>query len=87
MPELRSQYMKAMELPKGTGVTKRWEIKSNSNGGLFGWIRWYGPWRQYCFFPCEGTLYNVGCMAPLIAFLSDAQKEYKENAARTKRMR
>ena len=36
-----------------------------SNGDvetLLGVIKWFGAWRQYCFFPEENTLYNNECL-------------------------
>ncbi len=25
-------------------------------------IKWYGRWRQYCFFPEEGAIWNTRCL-------------------------
>lgn len=77
MAELKSQYMQAVQLPT-TGLTEHWEILSRRDGGILGWVCWYGSWRQYCFFPCEGTVFNAGCMESLVAFLSDANAEHQE---------
>lgn len=34
-----------------------------------GSIRWYGPWRQYCFEPAALTVFSMGCMADITAFI------------------
>jgi hypothetical protein len=30
-----------------------------------GEIKWYGAWRQYCFFPSEATIFNTGCLTDI----------------------
>jgi len=36
---------------------------------IIGRIRWYGPWRQFCFFPCADTAWSDGCLADVRNFL------------------
>ena len=76
MIELKSKYMEAI-IQAATGTTWRWWITSKSSGDTLGSIRWYGPWRQYCFFPTEGTLFNSGCMESLVEFLKEANVEQR----------
>lgn len=45
-----------------------------------GWIRWYGPWRCYAFFPENRTIFNHGCLKTIneyIAQLMDDRKAHK----------
>ena len=35
----------------------------DAGGERLGTIRWYGPWRQYCFFPEPDTVWSAGCLA------------------------
>lgn len=42
-----------------TGV---WIVRSVRSGTTLGVIRWYGPWRQYCFFPTSATIFNTDCL-------------------------
>lgn len=37
-------------------------VQSKSGGYLLGKIKWYGAWRQYCFYPEPETIFNTGCM-------------------------
>ena len=46
-----------------TSSPHRWSIRSNSDDFLLGWIRWYAPWRRWCFLPCEGTVWSNDCLA------------------------
>ena len=56
-----SQYMDFVEI-KTSGKTKRYTIFSRSSSAQLGEIKWWGAWRQYCFFPAEDTVFNCGCM-------------------------
>ena len=39
-----------------------------------GVIRWYPQWRQYCFFPTEGTVYSKGCLKDIANFIENQMK-------------
>jgi hypothetical protein len=40
-------------------------------GAFLGVIKWYGPWRQYVFYPHASTLFNAGCLRELEYELGD----------------
>jgi len=42
-----------------------------------GFIKWYGPWRQYCFFPSIETLFSKGCLADVETVLEEVNKHHK----------
>jgi hypothetical protein len=44
------------------GKTQVWAVRSHRSGDVLGEIRWYGPWRQYAFFPRVATIYNPDCL-------------------------
>ena len=52
------EFRLAVQGPK----TNVWHVMSRSRGIRLGIIKWYGPWRQYCFFPEPETLYNATCL-------------------------
>jgi len=52
------------------GKTKRIVVVSKRHLSILGEIKWYGPWRQYTFFPEEATIWNTVC-------LEDIQTEIK----------
>ena len=56
-----SEYLEfsLIEQKPKTKVVGVWAKKSSDRLGL---IKWYGPWRQYAFFPENGTLFNIGCL-------------------------
>ena len=50
-----------------TGKTLIVAVNSRHHGNRLGLIRWYGPWRQYVFYPGPGTLFNKGCLQDIMA--------------------
>ena len=51
---------------------------SKKNGGPLGVVKWYGPWRQYCFFPDSLTIFNKGCMEDINDFITQLMDERKK---------
>jgi len=45
-------------------------------------IEWYPEWRQYCFMPIMGTVWNDGCLKDVIEFLEFLRQEHKSKRAR-----
>lgn len=74
---VESRYME-FDLAGETGKTGIWNIISKSSGFLLGRIKWYGPWRQYCFFPSPQCVFNTGCMADITAFIKELMAERKK---------
>ena len=42
--------------------TKVVAIVNKTHKDEIGVIRWYSPWRQYCFFPHLHTIWNTACL-------------------------
>jgi len=55
--------------------TKIWTCWNTSGSLPLGTVQWYGPWRQYCFYPADGTIFNKGCLSDIQEFLSNAMAE------------
>ena len=49
--------------------TSVWSCKNNKSGAELGEVRWYAPWRQYCFMPSGPTVYSAGCLADIQDFI------------------
>jgi len=58
---IESKYMDFDKIGD-TGKTEIWNIISRSSESILGQIRWYGAWRQYCFWPSPHCVFNIGCM-------------------------
>lgn len=52
--------------------TKSKEIISgvNEHATFLGDVRWYAPWRQYCFLPEDDCVFSKGCMADINDFIT-----------------
>jgi len=42
---------------------------------VIGEIKWYPPFRQYCFFPEDETVYHDGCMNKIVECITYLKKE------------
>lgn len=56
-----SKYMEFNKIGD-TGKTEIWDVISKSSQFILGKVKWYGPWRQYCFFPSPNCVFNRTCM-------------------------
>ena len=51
----------------------------NTSDQHLGWIRWYGPWRQYVFEPLIGisTTFNNSCLEGIVNVLTQLNEEHR----------
>ena len=59
-------FVKTEDLPK----TAIYSCRNNSNGEELGIVRWYSPWRQYCFLPTTPAVYSKGCLDDIGSFMA-----------------
>lgn len=59
-----------------SGKTLIWEVTNQGNARI-GIVKWYAPWRKYCYFPGDDTLYDKECLAEISAFLDKVNREHK----------
>ncbi len=59
--------------------TKVFTVGSNCSNSVLGEIKWYPPWRHYCFFPDEyyETIYSDRCLMALSKFITKINNEHK----------
>lgn len=63
-----------------SGLTKLWEVINKENGTLLGKVGWYGPWRQYAFFP-DGDLdlvFERNCLRGIANFCELKTREHNK---------
>ena len=41
---------------------------------LLGKVKYYAPWRQYCFFPESEVWFSYACMLEVLTFLADLKE-------------
>lgn len=72
-----SKYLEfrfAEQLPK----TRIYEVLSISSGFRLGLIKWYGSWRQYTFFPEQGTVFSSSCLLEIQNFIDSENAIHKK---------
>ena len=74
--KLKSKYME-FEKIGDTGKTEIWLILSRSSGFNLGTIKWYGPWRQYCFFPSSNSVFNRACIDDINGKITELMDQRK----------
>ena len=58
--------------------TRGYMIVGKNDRKRLGLIKWYGPWRQYCFYPEPQTVWNTGCLEDIQDFLNVLKEERKK---------
>lgn len=72
MPESKwLEFVHVEDKPK----TKVWEVKRKAveihlDGISLGYVKYFGQWRQYAFFPHEGTVWHGECLQDITLFLN-----------------
>ena len=51
-----------------------------------GEVKWYGAFRQYCFFPCEDTVWSWGCNQLVNNFLKKVNDRHRNKLRRKNEM-
>lgn len=69
--------------------TRQFSVNSRSNRSLIGYVKWWGNWRKYVFFPLNSTLFDDKCMRQIAQFCEEATTAHKSrlpNKQRAKNM-
>lgn len=73
---METKYLKFISLNITGRKTDFIQVRSKSSNELLGEIKWYGAWRQYCFFPLN-ALFNSTCLDDIKKFLDKLNEEHK----------
>ncbi len=62
-----------------SGKTSIWAVQQKAGHGYhLGWVKWFGRWRQYCFFPEQATVYSKGCLEDIQKFIDEENTRRRE---------
>lgn len=66
--------------------TSVWSCRNNKSDEELGQVRWYAPWRQYCYFPTRQieTVYNPGCLEDICHFIQQRMDDRKSSIVNRK---
>jgi len=67
--ETKYQYIRVVKIADNP-KTSVWSCCNKHSGDELGIIKWYGPWRQYCYFPTTQAVYSKGCLDDIGDFIS-----------------
>jgi hypothetical protein len=73
------KYLLFIELqPKAK--TKHFDVRNKLSGCKLGTVKWYAPWRRYCFFiELPGLVFDAGCLADIQEFINRLMEEREAN--------
>lgn len=71
------QYIRFDDYSDPKAKTRRFMCLAKNGDAYLGEVGWYGPWRQYCFFPASDTIFNKGCMEDICHFIQQLMDERK----------
>ena len=73
-----TKYLAFVVVPS-KGKTKIITIINRHHEEVIGEIRWFSRWRQYCFFPYDGTIWNTTCMEDVQNVINGLKEERNIN--------
>jgi hypothetical protein len=57
---------------------KVFEVRNKLYNSLLGYVKWYVPWRRYCFFTdSSGLVFDASCLADIQDFINKLMAERK----------
>jgi hypothetical protein len=67
---MKTEYQHIHFIPVNRkGKTSVWHCHNNQSVELLGEIKWYAPWRQYCYFTIGQAVYSVSCHQDINDFI------------------
>ena len=57
------------------GKTSIYNVVSKNKQSILGEIKWFGRWRQYCFYPSPNCVFNYGCLQDIQDFIVELMEE------------
>ena len=62
--------------------TQIWHVYSKNHGSFLGYIKWFGRWRQYAFFPAAETVWNPECLGDIGVFIKKLMDDWRKGKLR-----
>lgn len=66
------KYLDFCLMPRGDSAKKTdtWEVRNKRTNDLLGEVRWYAPWRKYCFYVHQRSVFDDKCMQEIASFMT-----------------
>lgn len=75
-----TRYLTFFRGESDSGKTAVMKIRGKSE--WLGEIKWFSRWRQYAFFPYEGTIWNRECMADVMIVIDYLTQERRQQSTK-----
>lgn len=76
-----TKYLKFHKASKQNPKTAIYIVRTHDLcGAKLGEIRWYAQWRQYGFYPEEGTVFEKTCLSDIANFCIELNKKQRKKA-------
>jgi len=73
-----SKWLTITEIGKSdSGKTLIWNV-ANGDEEFLGYVKWFGKWRKYAFFPAEDTIFEEECLRDLSFFCEQSTREHRQ---------
>lgn len=82
---METEYLKFIDGPSESGKTVVSLVVSKSQNIVLGQIKWFGRWRQYCFYPKEDTIWNKDCLIAVGNKIFDLNEQQRRSRKRAKK--
>jgi hypothetical protein len=78
-----SHYLRFFKLDQDPHkVTADWHVNQFGDTNIpavsLGVVKWYAPWRKYCFYPHPHTIFEEVCLRDIAQFVQDRTAEHKQ---------
>jgi len=58
--------------------TRVFLVLNKTSDDFLGYVKWYAPWRRYCFLPYTNLVFDAGCLTDISNFLNEIMAERKK---------
>ena len=58
--------------------TKSFNVINKKYGDILGIIKWNNGWRQYCFYPEDGTVWSEDCLEVVKTFIEERNRYHEK---------
>lgn len=79
LDSLETPFLIFTEIAKGITKTHVVQVVNRKNKVLLGTIKWYGSWRQYCFYPESNKIFNRNCLSDIESVIRYMNAEWHAN--------
>lgn len=74
---IETEYLRFID-KESKQITKIIGVVNIHHDEEIGEIKWFGKWRQYCFYPSDNTIWNRSCLEEVYGVIIGLMEERKK---------